>query len=101
MYMQLFANAEGIDSETLMNDDTVFCNSQVNNWFIIHKICAWSYKKFFLIYLYKVNKVLELQVQKLIVKLLFNFFNSVFIAHAQKIICTQLFAGRSTSQNSR
>ena len=40
------------------------------------------------------NKVLELQVQKL-----FNFFNSVFIAHAQKIIYTQLFAGKSTNEN--
>ena len=37
--------------------------------------------------------MLELQVQKL-----FNFFNLVFIAHAQNIIYTQLFAGKSTNQ---
>ena len=41
-----------------------------------------------------INKVLELQVQKLL-----KIFNSVFIAHAQKIICTELFAGISTNQN--
>ena len=37
-----------------------------------------------------INKVLELQVQKLL---------KIFIAQAQKIICTELFAGISTNQN--
>ena len=66
------------------------CYLQITGSQILSSIKCVFFKYIF------INEVLELQVQKL-----FKFFNSVFIEHAQKIIYTQLFAGRSTNQNSR